>query len=84
MLFDDVIRQDAAAVRVDAQAAFQWRDGALVTVFPRADAAGNADGIKAAFQVKPIGIDDGAGMGDFTAKADRIAAHGGQKRAAWF
>ena len=59
------------------QAAFQRWDRALVAVFTLADPAGDADRFKLAFEIKPVGIDQFCGVGDFTAEADGVAAHRG-------
>jgi hypothetical protein len=74
VLFDP-IGQQPPLVRFDGEGAFGRRHGALVAVAPLADPAGDADrlvgGVVA--DVEVVGIDEGAGMGDFAAEADRIA-----------
>ena len=64
---------DAAFVGVDAQSALKGRDGALVTVVPLAYPAGNADRLvgRVAPDIQIIGIDDLAGMADFTPQSNR-------------
>ena len=39
----------------------------MVAIVPLADAAGDADGLKPALQVEPVGIDEACGMGDLAA-----------------
>ena len=79
-----VVGQKAAAVGIDFKAAFEGRDRALVAVLPLADPAGDADRLKAAFQIEAVGIDEAGSVADLTAEANGVAADGGEEGPAGF
>ncbi len=51
---------------------FQRREGPAAAARPVAQAAGQADRYRSAFEVEPVGVDEIAGMGDVAAQGDDV------------